>query len=128
MPRSQEIVQNDQLLALKRRSENKEEVMSDVVFNEPVILRMPKTGFRKVATGFEALECLEREWPDWARGRRWRNAIVACRDALDGWRSAKEARRSFMKAAMRAGLVQGARRTRVRGALGSYQGISAGLQ
>src|SRR5690606_31855713 len=122
------IVQNDQLLALKRRSENKEEVMTDVMFTEPVILRMPDTGFRQVATSFEALECLEREWPDWARGRRWRSAIVACRDALDGWRTAKEARRNFVKAAMRAGLVQGARRTRVRGTLGSYQGISAGLQ
>ena len=102
--------------------------MADIMFTEPVILRMPHTGFRKVATSFEALECLEHEWPDWARGRRWRNAVAACRDALDGWRSAKEARRSFMKAAMRAGLVQGARRTRVRGTPGSCQGISAGVQ
>lgn len=102
--------------------------MSEIVFNEPVILRMPKNGLRKVATAFEALECLEREWPDWARGRRWRNAMIACRDALDGWRSAKEARRSFMKAAMRAGLVQRARHTRVRDTFGSLQGIPAGLQ
>lgn len=102
--------------------------MTDVIFTEPVILRMPDTGFRQVATSFEALECLEREWPDWARGRRWLSAIVACRDALDGWRTAKEARRSFVKAAMRAGLVQGARRTRGRVGPGSPQGISAGLQ
>lgn len=102
--------------------------MADIMFTEPVILRMPHTGFRKVATSFEALECLEHEWPDWARGRRWRNAIVACRDALDGWRTAKEARRSFVKAAMRAGLAQGARRSQRRVGLGSPQRISAGLQ
>lgn len=85
--------------------------MTDVEFAAPVILRLPGTGERKVATAFEALECLENEWPEWARGRRWRNAVAACRDALDGWRSAREARRNFIKAA-RAGLVSRPVRTR----------------
>lgn len=79
--------------------------MADIVFSDPVILRLPDRGERKVATSFEALECLDREWPEWARGRRWRNARMTCRDALDGWRSAKEARRSFVRAATRAGLL-----------------------
>lgn len=102
--------------------------MKDIMFAEPVILRMPHTGLRKVATSFEALECLEREWPDWARGRHWRSATVACRDALDGWRTAKEARRSFLKAARRAGLTQGARPLQRRVGPGGHQGIAARLQ
>lgn len=53
----------------------------------------------------EALECLDQQWPEWARGRSWRAAGRTCRDALDGWRSARDARRAFLKAAKRAGLT-----------------------
>jgi len=88
--------------------------MADIDFADPVTLRLPGNGPRKVATAFEALECLERDWPDWARGRRWRNAVATCKDAIDGWRSNMEARRSFVKAAMRAGIVQRARRAGLR--------------
>jgi hypothetical protein len=88
-----------------------EEVMNDVAFLEPVILRLPSMGARKVATSFEAIECLENEWPQWARGRSWRSALSACRDALDGWCGAKAARRSFVKAADRAGLLPGRRQS-----------------
>ncbi len=83
-----------------------EEVMIDVVFSKPVVLRLPGIGARKVATSYEAIECLENEWPDWARGRSWRNACIACRNALDGWCSEKGARRSFEKAAVLAGLLE----------------------
>lgn len=79
--------------------------MNDVAFSEPVILHLPGIGDRKVATSFEAIECLQNEWPQWARGRSWRSARSACRDALDGWCGAKSARRSFVKAADRAGLL-----------------------
>ena len=79
--------------------------MNDVAFSEPVILHLPGMGVRKVATSFEAVECLRNEWPQWARGRSWRSAQSACRDALDGWRGAKAARRSFVKAADQAGLL-----------------------
>jgi hypothetical protein len=79
--------------------------MNDVAFSEPVILHLPGTGVRKVATSFEAVECLRNEWPQWARGRSWRSAQSACRDALDGWRGAKAARRRFVRAADRAGLL-----------------------
>lgn len=59
--------------------------MNDVAFSEPVILHLPGIGDRKVATSFEAIECLQNEWPQWAQGRNCRSAQSACRDALDGW-------------------------------------------
>lgn len=83
--------------------------MTDVAFSKPVVLRLPGIGARKVATSYEAIECLENEWPDWARGRSWRNAYFACRDALDGWCSEKGARESFTKAAIRAGFLEARR-------------------
>ena len=85
--------------------------MNDVAFSEPVILLVPGIGERKVATSFEAIECLRNEWPQWARGRTWRSAQLASRDALNGWRGAKAARRSFVRAADRAGLLLGRRRS-----------------
>jgi len=91
------------LLARKRRRKT-EEVMNDVRFPEPVTLRFSAAS-RNVASSFEALECLDQQWPEWARGRSWRAAARACRDALDGWRSARDARKAFLKAAKRAGLV-----------------------
>ncbi|MCG7505086.1 DUF982 domain-containing protein [Mesorhizobium retamae] len=78
--------------------------MNDVWFPEPISLNLPKAS-RNVASSFEALECLEQQWPEWARGRSWRAAERACRDALDGWRSARDAHRAFAKAAHRAGLL-----------------------
>ena len=85
--------------------------MNDVTFSEPVIRHLPGIGDRKVATSFEAIECLQNEWPQWARGRSWRSAQSACRDALDGWCGAEAARRSFVKTADRAGLLPGRRRS-----------------
>ncbi|MGO4562673.1 DUF982 domain-containing protein [Mesorhizobium sp. 2RAF21] len=85
-----------------------EEVMNDVRFPGPVTLEF-STGSRNVTSSFEALECLDQQWPDWARGRSWRAALRACRDALDGWRSARDARKAFLKAAKRAGLVPSGR-------------------
>jgi hypothetical protein len=85
--------------------------MNDVRFPEPVVLRFGPAP-RQVASSFEALECLEQLWPEWARGRSWRAASRACRDALDGWRSASDARKAFLKAATRAGLVPQQTRSR----------------
>lgn len=78
--------------------------MNDVRFPEPVTLKF-LTASRNVASSFEALECLNQQWPESARGRRWRAAGRACRDALDGWRSARDAHKTFLKAARRAGLI-----------------------
>ena len=79
--------------------------MNDVRFAEPVILRIPHGLFRKVSSSFEALECLEQQWPAWARGRSWRAACRVCRDALEGWRGERDARKAFVRAAKKAGLV-----------------------
>jgi hypothetical protein len=79
--------------------------MNDVRFPEPVILKFPHGLPRKVASSFEALECLDQEWPEWARDRSWRAAYRACRDALEGWRGVHDARRAFVKAAEGAGLA-----------------------
>ncbi|MDX8437703.1 DUF982 domain-containing protein [Mesorhizobium abyssinicae] len=78
--------------------------MNDVRFPEPVTLEFSPAS-RKVASSFEALECLDQQWPHWARGGSWRAAARACRDALDGWRSARDAHKAFLRAARRAGLV-----------------------
>jgi hypothetical protein len=79
--------------------------MNDIQFSEPVVLMFGATGKRSVASIYEAIECMGQQWPEWARGRSWRAAVRVCRDALDGWRSEPEARKSFLKAASRAGLL-----------------------
>ena len=56
--------------------------MKDVAFSEPIILQLPGVGPRKVATSFEAIECLENQWPQGARESSWRSAHSVCRDAL----------------------------------------------
>ncbi|TIM65842.1 MAG: DUF982 domain-containing protein, partial [Mesorhizobium sp.] len=56
--------------------------MNDVPFSEPITLKLQSVGERKVASSWEAIECMQ-QWPDRARGRNWRAAYRACRDALD---------------------------------------------
>lgn len=91
--------------------------MNDVRFPEPVTLKF-LTASRNVASTFEALECLDQQWPQWARGRSWRAAERTCRDALDGWRSARDAHKVFLKAARRAGLIPSATRSSRKSRLG----------
>lgn len=79
--------------------------MNDIRFPQPIIIDIPRNGPRKISSSFEAMECLLQQWPEWARGRSWRSAYRACRDALDGWRSAPAARKAFLKAAHKAGLL-----------------------
>lgn len=71
--------------------------MNDVWFSDPVILDFRDCGERKVASCFEALECMGDKWP--AHDRAWKSAVRACRHALDGLKSAVEARRAFCRAA-----------------------------
>jgi hypothetical protein len=78
--------------------------MNDVWFPEPVTLKF-LTGPRNVA------ECLDQQWPKWARGRSWRTAVRACRDALDGWCSARDAHKAFLEAVRRARPVPSATRS-----------------
>lgn len=82
--------------------------MNDIWFPQPVTLKF-LTKTRNVASSFEALECLDQQWPECARGRSWRAAARACRDALDGWCSARDAHKAFFKAAKRAGLISSAK-------------------
>lgn len=84
--------------------------MNDVPFSAPLILQLKATGPRRVSTCLEAMKCLENEWPNWARGRNWRRAMLACREALNGRLDAKKARQRLLKAAQRAGILATPRR------------------
>lgn len=79
--------------------------MNDVRFSTPIRLRLRATGDRMVASAWEAIEVLQSHWPDWARGRTYRSALRACRDALDGWKTPHKARQAFVAAARRAGIL-----------------------
>ena len=79
--------------------------MADAAFTKPVNLYFRVTGGRMVASAWEAKEVLLENWPGWARGRTYRSARRACRDALDGLRTPHEARRAFVAAARRAGIL-----------------------
>jgi hypothetical protein len=79
--------------------------MNDVRFPDPIKLTLRRNGERIVASSWEAIECMSEQWPEWARGPAYRAAYRACRDALDGWRSPQAARKAFLKAARRAGLI-----------------------
>lgn len=78
--------------------------MNDVRFPQPVRLRSA-TGARLVASAWEAAECLRQQWPAEADPRSYRAAYRACLDALDGWRTPREARAAFLRAAESAGLL-----------------------
>ncbi|MES0101329.1 DUF982 domain-containing protein [Mesorhizobium sp. M0019] len=45
--------------------------MDDVRFAEPITLKF-QSSERKVASSWEAIECMRQQWPDRARGRSWR--------------------------------------------------------
>ncbi|MER8973570.1 MULTISPECIES: DUF982 domain-containing protein [unclassified Mesorhizobium] len=77
-------------------------MIDDVRFAEPITLKF-QSSERKVASSWEAIDCMCQQWPDRARGRSWRGAYRTCRDALDGWRTACDARKAFVRAARKAG-------------------------
>lgn len=79
--------------------------MNDILFSDPLILQFQTAGQRRVASCHAAMQCLENEWPNWARGRSWRRAKLACGDALAGRLDAKKARQRLLKAARRAGIL-----------------------
>ncbi|MHA6646293.1 DUF982 domain-containing protein [Mesorhizobium sp. A623] len=81
--------------------------MSNTTFSNPVQLELRNTGRRVIANPWEAIEVLHGHWPHRARGRTYRSAYRACRDALDGLRKPHEARRAFMAVARRAGMSVG---------------------
>jgi hypothetical protein len=78
--------------------------MDDKRFPSPLELRLTETHTRLVATVWEAIECLQTQWPI-STLPAYRAAMRACRDALDGLRPVSEARRAFRAAAREAGLL-----------------------
>lgn len=58
--------------------------MDDISFSEAVILNVPGIGAGLVTTTFEALECLENEWPADARNRHWLKT-KKCMPGRNGW-------------------------------------------
>ncbi|RFB76706.1 DUF982 domain-containing protein [Methylovirgula sp. 4M-Z18] len=79
--------------------------MNNICFSDPVRLTLKSGRECVVANVWEAIECLSEKWPESARGRTYRAAYHVCRDALDGWRDSREARKAFVKAGRRAGLL-----------------------
>lgn len=75
----------------------------------PVSVRLPhRKSERRIASAFEALECLLGDWPI-TTGAAYRRAVRCCRDALDGVVSPKMARSAFVAAAAEiAGLADAA--------------------
>jgi hypothetical protein len=78
--------------------------MDDKRFPSPLELCIGETHTRRVATVWEAIECLQSQWPITTRPA-YRAAMRACRDALDGLRPVSEARRAFRAAAREVGLL-----------------------
>jgi Protein of unknown function (DUF982) len=78
--------------------------MDDKRFPSPLELRLTEARTRRVATVWEAIECLQSQWPITTRPA-YRVAMRICRDALDGLRPVSEARRAFRAAAREAGLL-----------------------
>lgn len=64
----------------------------------PVWVALPSASMRRIDNAFEALECLTTSWPIMTTPS-YRRAVQACRDALDGFVSAKSARKAFVAAA-----------------------------
>lgn len=63
----------------------------------PVLLKLPGREPRRIASAFEAYECLTTVWPITANGS-YRRAVRMCRDALDGFASPAKARRALLVA------------------------------
>jgi hypothetical protein len=85
--------------------------MPTLSWNNPVEVTMPNSGSRTVHGPFTALILLMDEWPD-MRGPAYVEARSACRAALDGRKSAEQAREVFMCAAREAHIANPTARAR----------------
>lgn len=77
--------------------------MNDKSFSEPIRLSMAPQRERTIRTAWEGIECLS-DWPG-TKGRSYRSALRACRDALDGWTPPAKARRALAQAAREAHML-----------------------
>ncbi|NTJ41249.1 DUF982 domain-containing protein [Agrobacterium larrymoorei] len=77
--------------------------MKQTVWTEPVEVNVDRNTSNVVAGPFDALVLLTDNWPH-QRGLNFVRARSACRAALDGRKSAEEARRCFEEAVSEARL------------------------
>ncbi|MDQ0320632.1 hypothetical protein QO002_002770 [Pararhizobium capsulatum DSM 1112] len=78
--------------------------MPHTKWENPVEVGSEKIGLMTVQGPFDALICLMDTWPD-LRGPQYVAARSLCRAAIDGRRSAEEAREVFISAAQEANLA-----------------------
>ncbi|CAH1649190.1 DUF982 domain-containing protein [Chelatococcus asaccharovorans] len=76
--------------------------MSDWRFATPVRLTFGPSQQRTITNAWEAVELLLRDWPG-RRDHRYKVALLACQDALEGFRSGRLARKALVRAAKMAG-------------------------
>lgn len=83
--------------------------MPTLSWGNPIEVKTPHSGTQTVHGPYSALAILTNEWPD-ARGPAYVEARRFCRAALDGRKSAEEARERFVLAAGEANLTPPSRR------------------
>lgn len=76
--------------------------MQDQPFDVSVTVKAGRT--RVVRSALQAAFLLVQKWPDQNRGPKYRSALMACMDAMEGRRAAASARRAFTGAAKEAEL------------------------
>ena len=67
---------------------------------------------RRIRSVREAAACLVNDWPQKGRGTAYRAALRACYDALEGMATADSVQRAFMRAALEAGILVRAGKSR----------------
>ncbi|CAN7485085.1 DUF982 domain-containing protein [Rhizobium sp. LjRoot30] len=77
--------------------------MKQIVWNQPLEIGFQQDDVHEVHGPLEALNCLAHLWPD-RRGPQYVAARSICRAAIDGRKSAEQAREAFMTAAKEAHL------------------------
>ena len=78
--------------------------MRDMRWGDPIEVGFQTGGAATIAGPFEALHCMADLWPD-RRGPLYVAARSVCRAAIDGRRTAAEARELFISAAREAELA-----------------------
>jgi hypothetical protein len=76
--------------------------MRDEPFDISVTVKAGRS--RVVRSAVQAAFLLVQKWPDRSRGPKYRSALMACMDAMEGRKPAASARRAFTGAAKEADL------------------------
>jgi hypothetical protein len=79
--------------------------MRDEPFEMPLTVTARGRGpSSRLASAAQAAHYMVDQWPETGRGPRYRNALKACVDVLEGRKRIGAARRAFLRAAGEAGL------------------------